>query len=175
MTNLHKVIENRRTGEKIVLAKPKEREIEIFENSVMITEIDQDGFITYANRRYVELSGFSKTTLIGAPYTIDRHPDMPEGLFAAREEIVVQKKVWRGYVKSMTKDGSFYWTLTYMQPKLDAKGTISGYTLTRKKAYASSVEEIEKKYAQLQGKEHIGNDFFMRGELYHGEDVATFA
>jgi len=88
---------------------------------------------------------------------------------------VVQKKVWRGYVKSMSKDGSYYWTLTYMQPKLDSEERIKGYTLTRKKAYASSVEEIAKKYETLQGAEHIGNAFFMRGELYHGEDVASYA
>ncbi len=175
MTNLHKVITNRRTGEKIVLAKPREKEIEIYDTSILITEIDRDGFITYVNRRYLELSGFAKETLIGAPYTIDRHPDMPEGLFAAREEIVVQKKVWRGYVKSMTRDGAYYWTLTYMQPKLDSRGQIKGYTLTRKKAYASSVEEIAKKYETLQGPEHVGNEFFMRGELYHGEDVACYA
>ncbi|KYJ86533.1 PAS domain-containing protein [Sulfurovum riftiae] len=173
MENLRKIIHNRRTGEQVVPSEPTDNEIEVFEESVLISEIDKYGFITYANRRYVELSGFPKKTLIGAHYTIDRHPDMPEGLFHARDEIVARKKVWRGYVKNLCRDGSFYWTLTYMQPKLDSESDIVGYTLTRKKAYAAAIEEIEKKYAALQGKAHIGHDFFMRGELYHGEELAT--
>lgn len=173
MKNLHKVIMNKRTTEQIVLEKPTDNEIEIFENSVLIMETDKYCFITYANRRYIELSGFSKETLIGSHYSIDRHPEMPEGLFHAGDEIVARKKVWRGYVKSLTKDGSFYWTPTYMQPKLDGNGDIAGYTLTRKKAYPSVIEEMEQKYTALQRKAHIGNDFFMRGELYHGEDLAV--
>ncbi len=175
MENIDKVLENRYTKEKVVLAKPIDNEIEIYENSILITEIDKDGYITYANRRYIELSGFSKKTLIGLPYIVDRHPDMPEGLFHARDQIVAQKKIWRGYVKSLCRDGSFYWTLTYMQPKLNDEGKIIGYTLTRRQAYPESIKEMEKVYNTLQGEEHIGDPFFMRGELFHGEDLATHA
>jgi len=169
------VLKNKRTGEKIVLPEPTEKEIGIFDDSVLIVEIDLDGYITYANRRYIKISGFPKETLIGAPYTIDRHPDMPEGLFAARDKIISQKKVWRGYVKNMTKDGSFYWTITYMQPKLDRKGQVVGYILTMKEAYTESVKEIKALYEKLRGEEHVDDPFFMHNELYIGDELATFS
>ncbi len=174
MSNLHKVIVNIFTGEKIVLPKPIKKEIEVFENSVMIAELNKEGYIRYANRRFVELSGYDKHTLIGAHHYIDKHPDMPLGLYRACEEIASEKKIWRGYVKHLRKDGSFYWSLTYMQPRIDSKGEITGYTITRKKAYPEAIMEMSIKYEKMQGKEFIGNDFFLRGELYHGDELATF-
>ena len=175
MKNLHKVIENRQKNKKIVLAKPNDNEVSIFENSILITEIDKEGYITYVNRRYIKLSGFSKEMLLGSHYSIDRHPDMPEGLFIARDNIVGEKKIWRGYIKSLRQDGSFYWTLTYMQAKLNSFGDVNGYILTRRMAYPTSIEEVEKVYKSLQGSKYIGHDYFMSAELYHRDSIASYA
>ncbi len=173
MSNLHKVLTNRKTQEQIVLPKPKDAEIEIFDNSLLITEMDVNGVITYANRRFCKVSEYTKEELIGMPYSITCHPDMPEGLLVALWKIVRTKKIWRGYIKSLAKSGRYYWTLMYMQAKLDENREIVGYTATRRKAYSSARMEAEDKYNERQGKAYIDDEYFMRAELFHGDNIAT--
>jgi len=175
MSNLHKVITNTLTGNQIVLSKPNSTEVPIYDESLLLTETDTDGVITYANRRFCKVSGFTKEELIGMPHSITRHPDMPEGLFSAMWKIISEKKIWRGYVKSLAKDGGYYWTLMYVQVKLDNDDNIIGYTATRRKAYTASLLDVEKKYQELQGHEHSNDDYFMHAELFHGDGLATRA
>jgi aerotaxis receptor len=166
MNNLHKVLKNMLTENEIVLPEPKDEEIELYDNSLLITETDIEGIIRYANRRFCKVSGYTKEELIGMPHTITYHPDMPEGLFIARKKIVNEKKIWRGYIKSLSKSGAYYWSLAYVQVKLDKNNEIIGYTETRKKAYEDSLLEAESKYKELQGKEHLNDEYFMKSESF---------
>jgi hypothetical protein len=109
------------------------------------------------------------------PHSLTRHPDMPEGLFTAMWKIISEKKIWRGYVKSLCKEGKYYWSLMYVQAKLDENDEIVGYTATRRKAYIASLLDVEKKYNELKGKKHCDDAYFMRAELFHGDALATRA
>ena len=71
---------NKLTQEKIFKREPINVEIP-FEGGVMISETDKHGTIVYANRKFIEMTGFSKEELIGSPHNINRHPDMPKGAF----------------------------------------------------------------------------------------------
>lgn len=175
MNNLHRVIKNTRTNEQIVIAKPTDNELLLYDNSVLVSETNIQGIITYTNRRFQTLSGYTSDELIGSPHNIVRHPDMPKGIFKAMWKIIAQKKIWRGYVKSLAKDGSYYWTLSYIQPKVNDKDDITGYTATRRMAFPESILEAEAKYAELMGDEHIDHEYFMSAELYHGTTLATRA
>lgn len=183
MSNLHQVImgnnenlkkiKNIITNKEIVRCNPIDEEISISDNKLMITETDTLGVITYVNRKFVELSGFSKEELIGAPHSICHHPDMPIGLYSARVKIVASKQIWCGYVKNLCKDGKFYWSLMHMQAKLDENGTIVGYITTRKKACPNEVEKVEQKYREFSAEEHKEHKYFMSATLRHNEHIAT--
>ncbi len=159
MMNNPLIIENTITGEKIFKSQPVDEEV-IFDGGVMITETDTRGIITYANRKFREMTGFSKEELIGSPHSINRHPDMPKGAFRGMWKIISSKKKWRGYVKNMRKDGKFYWVLVYIQPKLDENDKIVGFIAGRKIAYPESIEEASALYAKLHGDEHIDDKIF---------------
>ena len=154
------VIENTITHKKIVKSTPVDEEV-IFDGGVMITETDPKGIITYANRKFRDMTGFSKEELIGAPHSINRHPDMPKGAFRGMWKTISNKKIWRGYVKNMRKDGKFYWVLVYIQPKIDENGKITGYVAGRKVAYANEIKEAEKLYSKLRGDEYINDEAFL--------------
>ena len=174
MSNLHKVFTNTRTGVKYV--QPKATSIEKkYSGDPMITETDTKGILTYANRRFCDFTGFSRRELVGMPHSIMRHPDIPKGVYKAMWEIISQKKVWRGYLKSLCRDGSYYWALVYIQPKLDGMGNIKGFIASRRDAYPEAIMEVSKKYRELQEDTHIDDPYFKRMELYHGKDLATFA
>lgn len=175
MSNLHKVLTNTITNKQMVIPKPLNAEIIIYDNSLLITETDKEGIITYANRRFCKVSGYEKKELIGMSHAITRHPDMPVGLFHTMWKIISSKKIWRGYIKSLSKEGKYYWSLTYVQAQVDENGEVVGYTATRRKAYTESLLEVEKKYNELQGKKYINDEYFIRAELFHGNDLATRA
>jgi len=173
MSNLHKVFTNAITKEKFVQAKPMTIN-KIYDGKAMITETDPNGIITYANRNFLEFNGFERKELIGLPHSVLRHPDMPKGVYSAMWKIISQKKIWRGYLKNMCRDGSYYWALVYIQPKLDKIGNIIGYVANRRDAYPDAIKEVEEKYNALKDDIYMDDAYFMRAELYHGDAMATF-
>jgi len=153
------IIENTITGEIIQKSHPVDEEV-LFDGGVMITETDTRGIITYANKKFREMTGFTKKELIGSPHSINRHPDMPKGAFRGMWKIISQKKHWRGYVKNMRKDGKYYWVLVYIQPKLDENGKLIGFIAGRKIAYEEGIKRAEEIYEKYRGDEHIDNPVF---------------
>jgi PAS domain S-box-containing protein len=158
------IVENTITGEKIHKSLPVDAEV-IFDGGVMITETDLKGIITYANQKFIEMSGFTKEELTGAPHSINRHPDMPKGAFRGMWKTITAKKIWHGYIKNMRKDGKYYWVMVYVQPKYDAMNRITGYVAGRKVVNRKAIEEIEQRYIELHDDEYIDHKFFMGGEL----------
>ncbi|MGL5410787.1 MAG: PAS domain S-box protein, partial [Shewanella sp.] len=47
----------------------------------LISTTDTRGIITYVNRRFIEVSGFSSAELLGQPHNLVRHSDMPSAAF----------------------------------------------------------------------------------------------
>ncbi|PTB83713.1 aerotaxis receptor Aer [Sulfurovum lithotrophicum] len=153
------IIVNTITGEQIFKSNPVDEEV-LFDGGVMITETDTRGIITYANRKFREMTGFTKEELIGAPHSINRHPDMPKGAFRGMCKIISAKKHWRGYVKNLRKDGKFYWILVYIQPKYNDQNELIGFVAGRKIPYPESVKEASELYAKYNSDEHINNEIF---------------
>jgi len=173
MSSLRSIFVNKYTQE--TFNKPEPVNIDKgYDGSAMISETDTEGVITYANRKFLEFVGYDKKEIIGLPHSIIRHPDMPKGLFFSMWKIIKSKKVWRGYIKSLCRDGSYFWALVYIQPKLDSEGNIVGYVANRRDAYPKAIEEAAKKYAELQGPEHMHDEYFLSAELFHGDELATF-
>lgn len=53
----------------------------IFEGSMIISQTDLKGNITFANRKFCEVSGYKLDELVGSNHNIIRHPDMPRAAF----------------------------------------------------------------------------------------------
>lgn len=151
---------NKKTNQKIYKAEPLNEEI-LFDGGVMITETDLSGIITYANKKFREMTGFSKEELVGSPHSINRHPDMPKGAFRAMWKTIKSGDIWRGYVKNMRKDGNYYWVLVYIQPKVDQTDSVIGYVAGRKIASREAIEEARKTYSELRADEHIDHHYFL--------------
>lgn len=124
-------IKNIITGKEVT--KPDPIDVEVpFDGGVMITETDTAGIITYANRKFRELTGYTKEELIGSPHNINRHPDMPKAAFQGMWETIKDGNYWEGFVKNMTSEGKHYYVVVWIKPKLDDDGKIIGYIAGRK-------------------------------------------
>lgn len=140
-----KIIKNIITGKEIT--KPIPVDIEVtFSGGVMITETDAAGIITYANRKFCDLTGYSKEELIGSPHSINRHPDMPKAAFKGLWETIKDGNYWEGYVRNMTNEGKYYNVVVWIKPKLDDKGDIVGYIAGRKIPDKDSMQRALNQY-----------------------------
>ncbi|WP_309498924.1 PAS domain-containing protein [Sulfurovum sp.] len=140
-----KIIKNIITGKEIT--KPIPVDIEVtFSGGVMITETDAAGIITYANRKFCDLTGYSKEELIGSPHSINRHPDMPKAAFKGLWETIKDGNYWEGYVRNMTNEGKHYNVVVWIKPKLDDKGNIVGYIAGRKIPDKDSMQRALNQY-----------------------------
>ena len=126
-----KTLKNLITGKVITKPDPIDEEVP-FDGGVMITETDTAGIITYANRKFRELTGYSKEELIGIPHSINRHPDMPKAAFEGMWQVIKGGNYWEGLVKNMTNEGKYYLVEVWIKPKFDADNTIVGYIAGRK-------------------------------------------
>ena len=145
-------IKNIITGKEITKPDPIDEEIP-FDGGVMITETDTAGIITYANRKFREMTGYSKEELIGSPHSINRHPDMPKAAFKGMWETIKGGNYWEGYVKNMAKSGKYYLVIVWIKPKFDDNGNIVGYIAGRKIPDRGIMEEMLNEYQKMRAQE----------------------
>ncbi len=145
-------IKNIKTGQTIVKPDPVDEEV-LFDGGVMITETDTAGIITYANRKFREMTVYTKEELIGAPHNINRHPDMPKAAFKTMWDTIKRGEMWEGYVKNMRKDGKYYWVIVWIKPKFDDNGNIVGYIAGRKIPDRGMIKKAEEEYKALKAQE----------------------
>ncbi len=125
----------------------------LFQGRVIISETDLKGVITYANRKFCEISGYTKEELVGQPHNIIRHPDMPKEAFDKLWSTIQSGQIWHGLVKNLRKDGKFYWVETEVLPSKDSKGNIIGYVAARKPAPRKDIAETAEMYRKMKEKE----------------------
>ncbi len=124
-----------------------------FDKGLIISSTNLEGIITYANRRFCEVAGYSKDELKGQNHNIIRHPDMPKAAFKELWDTIQAAKEWTGLVKNLRKDGRYYWVYSHISPIIK-DGNISGYTAARRPASSAEITETTPIYAQMLEKEN---------------------
>ena len=125
----------------------------LFEGRVIISETDPKGIITFANRKFCEISGYTADELLGQPHNIIRHPDMPKEAFTKMWETIQEGRIWHGLVKNLRKDGRYYWVETEIAPVKDDAGNITGYIAARKPAGRKDIEDVVTLYRKMKETE----------------------
>ena len=115
----------------------------------IISKTDLKGNITYANKAFTLLSGYSKDELIGKPHNIIRHPDMPKKIFKEMWDTIQKGKEFHGFIKNLRKDGKYYWTEAFVEPIFDDDGNITGYMAARKEVSDLDKKEAIKRYEKM--------------------------
>ncbi|MDP3976588.1 MAG: PAS domain-containing methyl-accepting chemotaxis protein [Pseudomonas sp.] len=116
----------------------------------LISTTDAKGQITYCNEAFVEISGFSRGELMGAPHNLVRHPDVPSAVFAHMWNTLKQGRPWMGIVKNRSKSGDHYWVDAYVTPVLE-KNQLVGYESVQVKPTAEQVRRAEALYQRING------------------------
>jgi len=132
-----------------------DKEVLLTERTLIVSKTDLKGRITYINKDFLEISGFTEAELIGEPHNLVRHPDMPAEAFEDMWRTLKEGRPWTGMVKNRCKNGDYYWVLANATPIWDG-GQVSGYMSVRRQPSRSSVEETEHIYRQFRDKKAAG-------------------
>ncbi len=114
----------------------------------IVSTTDLQGKITYANPYFIEVSGYSKEELVGAPQNILRHPDMPAEAFADLWASIKQGQAWTGMVKNRCKNGDFYWVVANVTPIFE-NGQAVGYMSVRTKPNQAQIANADALYKKI--------------------------
>ncbi|MDP4556271.1 methyl-accepting chemotaxis protein [Halomonas meridiana] len=128
----------------------------------LISRTDINGYITYANPRFIEVSGFSIEELMNEPHNVVRHPDMPPEVYRDMWATLREGLSWQGYVKNRRKNGDHYWVHANVVPVID-KGELQGYASLRSYAGEEKARYFDHLYRQM--RENSCPYYLKRGKL----------
>jgi methyl-accepting chemotaxis protein len=129
-----------------------DNERQMREGSTLVSKTDVKGRITYCNRDFIEISGFSEEELIGASHNLVRHPDMPPEAFADLWETIQSGKPWTGVVKNRCKNGDFYWVKANVTP-LTEKGRVTEYMSVRTPPTREEIDATAELYQKINARQ----------------------
>jgi len=132
---------------------PTSREVLLSDNDLIVSKTCTKGRITYANRRFMTIAGYSEQELLGAPHNIIRHPDMPKGVYRFMWQTLKEGQEFFGFVKNLCADGSFYWVFANVTPDMDDSDVIRGFYSVRRKPPETAIRAVEPLYQQMRSIE----------------------
>jgi PAS domain S-box-containing protein len=119
------------------------------EQSNIILRLDKNKNITYADKEFYDISGFTKKELIGKPY------DFIKRAFSSNDYQIEQmwkdlenRKIWKGQISNIFKDGKVHHFLATVVPIINLNGEILEFMSIRKEI--TEVVELYKEIEETQ-------------------------
>ena len=141
-------------------------EFEKFVNSsVLVSKTDRRGKITYVNKKFQEVSGYTSKETIGKNHNILNSGEHSSSFWEYMYYTTVKKrKIWNEIITNRNKKGELYWVDSYI--KADFQDNVhTGFTSIRYDVtnLIKSIHDIEKKNTYL---EHAAK--IIRHDLHSG-------
>ena len=140
-----------------------QKEYVLGDDDVLISKTDTRSIITYANQRFIDVSGYDYSELHGGPHNLVRHPDMPPSVFADMWHDLQTGEFWSGLVKNRRKNGDHYWVRANVVP-LRENGVLKGYASIRVKPSVEETAHAEAVYRDI--RENGGRYTVRHGRPY---------
>lgn len=131
-------------------------EMHMKDGEILVSRTNLKGMLTYVNRNFVDMSGFSEKELMNSNHNMVRHPDMPPAAFEDLWDCLKKGRPWLGLVKNRRKNGDFYWVEANVSPVF-RNGQAVEYLSVRYKPSTEQVRQAESLYRDINsGKATLG-------------------
>ena len=133
--------------------QPTGRERLLGADDLIVSKTDLQGRITYANKTFQRIAGYTEGELLSAPHSIVRHPAMPRCVFKLLWDTLQSGNEIFAYVVNLAKPGDHYWVFAHVTPSFDESGRIVGYHSNRRAPERSAVEKARGLYEVVLAEE----------------------
>lgn len=124
--------------------------LQLLDSSVLISRTDNRGKITYANKKFCDVSGWSQEELIGKDHAILSSGKHDRSFWEDMYYTTLgEKGVWSGVIINKTKTGRLYYVDSYVIAEFNDSGKHTGYSSIR-----VDVTNIIKSYDDLNIKSY---------------------
>jgi PAS domain S-box-containing protein len=118
------------------------------DTSVLVSKADNKGRITYVNKKFEEVSGWSLDEVRGKDHSIVNSGKHPKEFWVNMyKDVVVEKKIWNEVVTNRDKNGDLYWVDSYIKGDFDENGKFLGYMSIR-----YDVTDVKKKEIEIRNR-----------------------
>lgn len=131
------------------------------DNSSIVAITDKDGTITYVNKKFCDISKYSKEELIGQNHSILKSGFHNAEFYQNIWKTISSGKIWQGDIKNKAKDGTFYWVRTTITPFIGKDGKLAQYIAVRTdvtELYAQK-DTIESQFQELKKADGQKDEF----------------
>jgi len=136
------------------------------DSSVLISKADAKGKITYVNKKFEEISGWSLEEVIGKDHNIVNSGVQTKEFWTNMyKTTVVDKDIWNSVVINKCKNGNLYYVDTFIRANFNDEDKLEGFISIRQdvtKIY-ETLNEIDKKNTYL---EHAAK--ILRHDMHSG-------
>ncbi len=120
----------------------------------IVSITDVAGTITYANDKLCQISGYSRSELIGQNHRIINAGVHETSYFADLWKTITAGHVWRGEVCNRAKNGSFFWVDATIVPLLDEHDSPTMFIairtdITQRKAMEAKIKAAEARLRRI--------------------------
>ena len=112
---------------------------------VIVGWLDHAGIFISMNQSLLDMSGYLESELIGSPFTVLKHPEIPNNAYDELCRKVNAGKRWKGLIKLLRKDGAYFWGLTTIMP-ITYKSLQNQYLCTVRKPSLTQITSYKEKY-----------------------------
>lgn len=128
---------------------PKNHEVILEDEDIIVSKTDLKGRITYANRIFMRISGYNEEESLGHPHNIIRHPDMPRGVYYFMWKTLQAEHEFFGFVKNLCIDGSYYWAFANVTCDYNLDDRVVGYYSVRRKTPDAAKQAVTPLYKEM--------------------------
>nr|WP_321462313.1 PAS domain-containing protein [uncultured Cohaesibacter sp.] len=120
------------------------------DTQILVSRTDKDGYITYCNEYFRDITGYEDRSLLGQPHNCLRHPEMPRSIFKLLWDDLEAQTDAFAYMLNMASNGDHFWAFTHITPSKDETGEVVGYEASRRVPNRTTLREvIEPLYKEL--------------------------
>lgn len=112
-------------------SKMAEEQKKALDAAAIVAITDKSGVITYANDKFAEVSGYTKSELIGQNHRIINSGYHSKEFFKNLWTTISNGEIWRGEIKNKRKDGTYYWVDSTVVPMKDENEKVFQYIAIR--------------------------------------------
>lgn len=124
------------------------------DRTAIVSMTDAQGSITYANKLFQDMSGYSAEELKGQNSRILKSGEHTPEFYKDMWSTITAGQVWRNEIKNQARDGSYYWTDMSIAPIVGVNGRTEGYVavcfpVTEKRRIQSDLLQSQNRQALI--------------------------